>query len=172
MGVIVSSAVLPAALTLLWDKQNWAAATFSPPLGLTCALIGWLVMAKTEYGTLSVDTTGSNNPMLVGNVVALLAPMVFIPILTFVFKPQNYNWESMKLIKKGDDHDLAAAAHLDLEMIPGGHNETAAEEEVEQAQLQRAAKISRWLTVFLTFALLVLWPMPMYVLTNVISDQI
>jgi len=76
------------------------------------------------------------------------------------------------LIKKGDDHDLAAAAHLDLEMIPGGHNETAAEEEVEQAQLQRAAKISRWLTVFLTFALLVLWPMPMYVLTNVISDQI
>lgn len=161
MGVIVSAAVLPAALTLLWSKQNWAAATFTPPLGFACALIGWLVQAKIEYGILSVDSTGSNNPMLIGNVVALLAPMVFIPIFTYAFKPQNYNWESMKLIKRGDDHDLAAAAHLDLEMIPGGHMETAAEEESEQKQLQRAAKISRWLTVFLTLALLVLWPMPM-----------
>src|SRR6201999_4397195 len=46
--------------------------------------------------------------------------------------------------------------------IPGGHDESAAEEEAEQAQLMRAAKIARWLTVFLTIALLVLWPMPMY----------
>lgn len=163
MGVIVSAAVLPAALTLLWSKQNWAAATFTPPLGFACALIGWLVMAKKEYGTLTVDSTGSNNPMLVGNVVALLAPTVFIPILTYAFGPQNYNWQSMKAIKKGDDNDLVAAAHLDLEMIPGGHVESRAEEEAEQAQLQRAGKISRWLTVFLTLALLILWPMPMFV---------
>jgi hypothetical protein len=124
-------------------------------------MTGWLVQAKKEFGILTVDSTGSNYPMLVGNVVALLAPCIFIPILTYAFKPQNYDWESMKLIKKGDDHDLAAAAHIDLEMIPGGHEETSAEEEAEQAQLLRASKIARWLTVFLTIALLVLWPMPM-----------
>ena len=161
MGVIISSAVLPAALTLLWSQQNWAAATFSPCLGFICAMVGWLVQAKKEFGILSVDSTGSNYPMLVGNVVALLAPCVFIPILTFAFKPQNYDWESMRLIKKADDHDLAAAAHIDLEMIPGGHEESRAEEEAEQAQLLRASKIARWLTVFLTLALLVFWPMPM-----------
>jgi SSS family transporter len=161
MGVIISSAVLPAALTLLWSQQNWAAATLSPVLGFICAMVGWLVQAKKEFGILSVDSTGSNYPMLVGNVVALLAPCIFIPILTYVFKPQNYDWESMKLIKKADDHDLAEAAHIDLEMIPGGHEESRAEEEAEQAQLLRASKIARWLTVFLTLALLVFWPMPM-----------
>ncbi|EME83280.1 uncharacterized protein MYCFIDRAFT_215251 [Pseudocercospora fijiensis CIRAD86] len=36
------------------------------------------------------------------------------------------------------------------------------EDAKEQAQLQRSAKIARYMTVFMTLALLVLWPMPMY----------
>ena len=59
MGVIISGAVLPASLTLLWSRQSWAAATFSPPLALVCSLVAWLVTAKSEGGTLSVDTTGA-----------------------------------------------------------------------------------------------------------------
>lgn len=45
--------------------------------------------------------------MLVGNVVALLSPLIFIPILTYMapFKPQRYDWVSMALISKGDDAD-------------------------------------------------------------------
>jgi Na+/proline symporter len=162
MGVIISSAVLPAALTLLWTKQNWWAATFTPVLGLAVSLIAWLVTAKKEGGTLSVATTGANNPMLAGNVAALLSPCVFIPVLTYALGADNYNWETMKAIKRADDQDLADAAHLDLEMVPGGEEESNAEEEAEQAQLMRAAKIARWLTLILTVALLVLWPMPMY----------
>lgn len=81
MGVVISSAVLPATLTLLWSKQNMIgrsfpvkkmvyslrfnvsfsceAATLSPILGLTCSLIAWLVTAKKQYGNLSVASTGS-----------------------------------------------------------------------------------------------------------------
>ena len=61
MGVIISSAVLPATLTLMWSKQNLAAVTLSPILGLACSLIGWLVMAKKQYGNLSVASTGSKS---------------------------------------------------------------------------------------------------------------
>jgi hypothetical protein len=100
--------------------------------------------------------------MLAGNVAALLSPCVFIPVLTYALGADNYNWETMKAIKRADDQDLADAAHLDLEMVPGGEEESNAEEEAEQAQLMRAAKIARWLTLILTVALLVLWPMPMY----------
>ena len=39
-GVIISSAVLPAVLTLLWNKQNIYAVCLSPILGLACSLIG------------------------------------------------------------------------------------------------------------------------------------
>lgn len=162
MGVIISSAVLPAALTLLWSGQNWWAATLTPPLGLAVALIAWLVTAKKQSGTLNVASTGANNPMLAGNVAALLAPCIFIPVLTYSLGKDNYDWMSMKEIKKADDHELSEAAHIDLEKVPGGHEETAAEAEAEQVMFVRAAKIARWLTVFLTVALLVLWPVSSY----------
>lgn len=162
MGVIISGAVLPSTLTLLWSRQSWAAATFSPPLALCCSVVGWLVQAKSQYGELSVTTTGSNYPMLVGNVVSLLAPAIFIPILSLVFRSPVYDWVSMAQIRKGDDSDLAAAAHVDLEMVPGEQQKRQEDEAEEQSKLQRASKIARWLTVFMTLSFLVLWPMPMY----------
>jgi len=68
----------------------------------------------------------------------------------------------MKNIRKGDDSELAAAAHMDLELVPGQSRQSDHEEREEQHHLAKAAKIARSLTVFLTLALLILWPMPMY----------
>ena len=163
MGVIISSAVLPATLALMWSGQNNIAMVASPILGLACSLIGWLVTAKTQYGTLSVATTGANNPMLVGNVVALLSPMIFIPLFTYAFGPQHYDWKSMLLIRLGDDSDIANSEHIDLELVPGRAIGLTDEEiEREQAQLKRSGKIAQSLTVIMTLILLVLWPMPMF----------
>ena len=102
--------------------------------------------------------------MLAGNVVSLLAPCIFIPIFSFLpgLRSPKYDWLSMKLIRKGDDSDLAAAAHLDLELVPGETSQSEHEALAEQHQLQRAAKIARYMTLFLTLALLILWPFPMY----------
>jgi len=102
--------------------------------------------------------------MLAGNVVALLAPAIFTPILSFMpgLKGDKYDWVSMKLIRKGDDSDMAAAAHMDPELVPGESRQSDHEEREEQHKLQRAAKIARSLTIFFTLALLILWPMPMY----------
>ncbi|KAI9782395.1 MAG: hypothetical protein M1835_004049 [Candelina submexicana] len=162
MGVIVSSAVLPASLTLMWKRQNWLAATISPPLGLATALIAWLVTAKKQFGTLGVASTGSNYPMLAGNVAALLSPMVYIPILTFAFGSENYDYASMRAIRRGDDNDLAAENHVDLELVPGANGNTAAEDEHEQARLTRALRLAKIITASMTLILLILWPMPLY----------
>lgn len=163
MGVIISSAVLPAALTLLWSKQSWLACTLTPPLGLACSLAAWLIQAKVQYGNLSVESTGSNYPMLAGNVVALLSPLVFIPILTYVLsKPQNYDWISMRNIRKGDDHDVASAQHVALESIPGESEQTEQASRIGQMKLYRNGRIARYLTLFLSVSLLLLWPIPMY----------
>lgn len=162
MGVIISSAVLPAVLTLLWNKQNVFAVALSPILGLFCSLVAWLVTAKKEFGNLSVASTGSNNPMLAGNVVALLSPLVFVPVLTYAFGPQNYDYKSMAAIRLGNDEDIAAAANTDLELIPGVNGMSAAESEAEQKNLTRASLIAKSLTGFMTIALLILWPMPLY----------
>ena len=100
--------------------------------------------------------------MLAGNVAALCSPLIFIPILTFAFGRQNYDWVSMKAIRRGDDHDLALAANIDLELVPGERSNSVIAEEEEQTKLLKASKIARYMTVFMTLALLILWPMPMY----------
>ena len=83
--------------------------------------------------------------MLAGNVVALLSPCVFVPLLTFGAGADDYDYASMRAIRRGDDGgDGAAAAHADA------------------AQLDRAAFVARLVTAIMTLALLVLWPMPMY----------
>ena len=56
--------------------------------------------------------------MLAGNVVSLLAPIVYVPVLSLIFRTPKYDWLSRKLIRKGDDSDLAAAAHMDFELVP------------------------------------------------------
>lgn len=162
MGVIISSAVLPAALVLIWSGLNKWAAALSPILGLCVALVAWLVTAKKECGEMSVACTGSNMPMLAGNVAALLSPVVFIPALTLIFGKERYDWKSMMDIKRGDDHDVADAEGVDLEEVPGAREETEREMEEEQMKLRRASKISKSMTAVLTLALLILWPMPLY----------
>ena len=103
-----------------------------------------------------------SNPMLAGNVVALLSPLIFIPVLTYTFGPQNYDYKSMALIRLGDDSDLAALNNTNLEDIPGAVGISPEENAKEQAQLARASVIAKSLTAIMTLALLVLWPMPMY----------
>ncbi|KAK6437048.1 urea active transporter [Oleoguttula sp. CCFEE 5521] len=171
MGVIISGAVIPSSLTLTWAGQSWAAATFTPPLALVCSLIAWLVTAKKQGGSLSVLSTGANYPMLAGNVVALLSPIIFVPILTFALRTPKYDWLSMKAIRKGDDSDIAAGADVDLELVPGASAHSEEDDRIEQHKLQRAAKIARSLTIFLTLALLILWPMPMYGTAYVFSKK-
>jgi hypothetical protein len=171
MGCIISSAVLPATLTLMWKDMNWIAAACSPILGLIVALVAWLVTAKQTCGALDVTCTGSNYPMLAGNVAALLSTCIFVPVLTYTFGKQNYDWVSMQEIRKGDDHDLAAKAGLDLEQLPGERRPSVIEAEAENKKLNKAFKIASSLTVFMTLALLILWPMPMYGSSYIFSKK-
>ncbi|ERS96885.1 urea active transporter [Sporothrix schenckii 1099-18] len=167
MGVIVSSAVLPVTLTLTWSGQNKWAASLTPVLGLALALVAWLVTAKKQCGVLDVDCTGSNEPMLAGNVVALLSPLVLIPVFTLIFGLDKYDWKSMMDIRQGDDADVdGVVVDADLEdSVPAPRVATAIsgpEFEEEQKKLTRAGRISKVSTVFLAVSFLVLWPMPMY----------
>lgn len=73
----------------------------------------------------------------------------------------------MRDIRRGDDTEIlrrssVASGIVDPERVPGSQHRTQADEDAEIAQLNKAAKIARSLTVFMTVALLVLWPMPMY----------
>ena len=164
---------------------RWAA-TLSPVLGICCSITTWLVTtSKLNNGVISVATSGANNPMLAGNVVALLSPVIFIPVFTLIFgvgksashtttppvinhranltEIDNYDWQSMKLIRLVDDSDVTAAAHMDIEAVHGRHAPLTAEQEAaEQVKLLRASAIAKYTTAAMTLILLILWPMPLY----------
>jgi len=162
MGVIISSAVLPITLTLMWKRMNWYAAVFSPILGFAVSVGSWLGTAKHDFGELTVASTGANNPMLVGNVVALLSPIFFVGVLTII-KPDNYDFESMKAIELDNDDDQLPPGDTEMQLTATPVHRLTREELLAEAEhLSRASLIAKSLAAFLTIALLVLWPMPMY----------
>ncbi|KAF3987481.1 hypothetical protein FT663_04435 [Candidozyma haemuli var. vulneris] len=181
MGIIIGGAVLPSTLTLFSKRQNWAAATFTPPIATSLAIMSWLVCTKSKYGKIDRYTTFEDDPMLTGNVVALLSPLIIIPTLTLIFKPQNFDWNLLKLISRVDETDELIEAegptHADAESMsddvhPVKSQITIAAHEIalmkaddyaeESKRLNKAFKKAACICVFLALSLIILWPMPMY----------
>lgn len=177
MGVIIGGGVLPSALTLFSKRQNWAAATFTPPIATGLAIMAWLIVSKTKFGEITIDTTFEDDSMLTGNIVALLAPFIIIPVLTYVFKPQNFDWNILKSITRVDEEEElleAEGSALDdpEKLLPVKSNIVLAAQEIidkegldplaEAARLNKSFKIALAICCTLAICLLVLWPMPMY----------
>ena len=102
--------------------------------------------------------------MLAGNVAALLSPFLFVPILTYAFGPENYDYESMKSICLGDDSIPSRHGDPELVNAPAATNPSpmAFVDQADQVKLLRASRIAKITTVIMTLILLVLWPMPLY----------
>ena len=119
--------------------------------------------------------------MLAGNVAALCSPLIFIPVLTFAFGRQNYDWVSMWNIRKVDDSAIVRRSSVDPERRASSvaiHHRAAikaaaanAESDAEQAKLKKSALIARSITVFMALALIILWPMPMYGTAYIFSEK-
>lgn len=103
--------------------------------------------------------------MLAGNVVALLSPLIYIPILTYIFGPQSYDYKSMAQIRLANDLDLVTDPELlpsppPSSLLPSSNSSHPFTH--DQAKLTRASTIAKALTASMTLALLILWPMPLY----------
>jgi len=113
--------------------------------------------------------------MLAGNVAALCSPLVFIPVFTFAFGKQNYDWVSMWNIRKVDDSAILRRASIDAErhhsVVSRKQVADAAESDAEQVKLKKSAVIARSLTAFMALALIILWPMPMYGTGYIFSEK-
>ncbi|KAJ1628064.1 hypothetical protein T492DRAFT_595123 [Pavlovales sp. CCMP2436] len=141
MGIVIGSGVIPVALCLGWRKTNGTAATFSVVTGSILALITWLVTCSSlNNGNISVNTLGQNEPMLAGNVVALLSSGVITVVWSLIF-PENYDFESMKRIPTVEQID---------EYV---HDEDETPEKLMEAK----AWITSWGWV-VSIIIMILWP--------------
>ena len=151
MGIVISGAVVPGALTLLWNRQSKMAVCISPPLSFLCSMIAWLVTTKVQFGSVTIETSGSDSSVLVGNMVSLFCPLLLVPIISMI-KPDSapYDFASMRAIERVSDGP---------KNIP---EKTVEETEREIILLTRNLRFARITAVTLTTCLAIIWPWPMY----------
>ena len=153
MGVLISSAVIPITLTLLWSKQNRLAATIAPIFGFVCSMTAWLTTTYGLYGEITVYTSNQNYPMLAGNLVALFSPLFVTLPLSFMW-PENYTFEGTRQIEQIQEDQVISP--------PEEQQQKVKDEEAEQLQMKKSSKFAKIASVSLTLALFILWPLPMF----------
>ncbi|ORZ00361.1 Sodium:solute symporter family-domain-containing protein [Syncephalastrum racemosum] len=155
MGVVISSAVIPITLTLLWSKQNKVAATIAPIFGFVAAMITWLVTTFGLYGEITVETSNQNLPMMAGNLVALFSPLL-VTIPLSLWRPDNFTFDATRNIQQvADETPESDIQHQQRQ-------EQKAQDEEEERQMAKSSRFAKTASMLLALSLFILWPMPMF----------
>jgi SSS family transporter len=157
LGIFVDSAIIPMACTVMWKKQSWIACVFAPLISSAAGIIAWLLTTHSRYGEVTLATTSELIPLAAGNMMSLLGPAVIVPVISFIF-PDNYDWARLKEIKaKTEDSTVTSTLteeqHVVAQEVHG---------DLEDARLIKARQRAIIASVVMTFAYLLLWPIPMY----------
>jgi hypothetical protein len=143
MGIIIGSAVVPLWNMMTWKKASGPGAVIAAWSGLALALTGWLVAAKVQSGTISVEALGTNQVMLSGNLIAIFSSGIIHYLYSTFVDPQDYDFAEL------DTH---------ITLVEEDYRGLT-EEEKDPVLLRRA---ERWITrrgYALTLFLIFLWPL-------------
>lgn len=97
MGLVIGGAVMPAAFTITWKGQTKAGAISGCLAGLAVGVISWLAQAKTYYGELTIESTGSPYPTMAGNMSSFLTGLIVSVAVSWV-KPDDFDWSITRAI--------------------------------------------------------------------------
>ena len=147
MGILIGSAVIPIALTILWKRTNRVAATLGAIIGLIVAVSTWVSVAASlpEFGgDISLASLGHNYSMLFGNIAGILTGGAITLIGSLAAKT-NFDWDELK--KK-------------ITLVDASEAEIAEASENEET-LKKAFKFSLSGGGIMTLVLIIAWPMPL-----------
>ena len=157
MGILIGSAVIPIALTILWKRTNRVAATVGAIIGLIVAVTTWVSVAASlpEYGgEVTLASLGHNYSMLFGNIAGILTGGA-VAIFGSLASKTSFDWNDLR--EKITLVELSAAA--------------SAQVTENEETLKRAFKFSLKGGGLMTLVLIIAWPMPL-IASNYVFDQI
>ncbi|KAF2734689.1 hypothetical protein EJ04DRAFT_436717 [Polyplosphaeria fusca] len=162
LGVLTCPGIFPTAFTILWRKQNKAAAIVSPLLGLATGVAAWLGSAYALEGTISVAATGAIVPCVWGTVISAVSPLVYSPIIT-LFKPDNFDWEDFRKERLAFEVSDTSSipTHRSSNTVPV-NIEIQTQTPEQQRHLKRWGRIATYWALATFLGHWVLWPLPMY----------
>lgn len=143
MGIVIGSAVIPLWNLMTWDQASGKGAVYAAWGGFVLAVTGWLIAAGAQGGSISIDTLGTNEVMLSGNLIAICSSGIIHYVYSKFIDPQNFDFTTLDAKIKLVEKDTSGLS----------------EEDKDPEMLDAAYK---WITVrgyALTFVLVVVWPL-------------
>lgn len=154
MGILISSAVVPIALSILSNRTNKIAITLGAILGLVCGISIWLYSANVLHGEISVYSTGQSIPLLLGNITSLSVSAI-ISLIYSILRPEGFDFSVLRRRIKMVDDKIRSLL-----------------EDKDEALLEKARRFTYRYAVALTLALVVAWPLPLYFSNYIFSEAI
>lgn len=152
MGIIIGSSVIPISIALVWKKTNKNAIIAGALTGLSLGICTWMVTAYTIYGEISIHSTGEYMPLLIGNITSIMSGGI-ISITISILKPENFNFNKIKQKIFVTDEKIR----------------NIIEQDSNEQFLKNTARFTYKYALFLTFILVIIWPLPLYVSGYVFS---
>lgn len=143
MGVVIGSAVFPLWNMMTWTMASGTGAIIAAWSGLALALTGWLIAAKVQSGEVTIDSLGTNEVMLSGNLIAIFSSGIIHYVYSKFIDPQDYDFA-----------DLDTHIRLVEEDTRG-----LTDDEKDPVLLRRAERWIRRRGYVLTIMLIVVWPL-------------
>merc|ERR1711935_847003 len=143
LGVVIGSAVVPLWNLMTWDKASGTGAVIAAWGGLVLALIGWLVGAQVQSGTVTVASLGTNEVMLSGNLIAILSSGLIHYVYSKFIDPQDFDFSTLDgniTLVEEDKRGLTS-------------------DEQDTVMLRRAERWIKRRGYVLTLVLIVIWPL-------------
>ena len=146
MGILIGSAVVPIALTILWSKTNKVAATGGAVIGLLCSTTVWVIVASgaggfvASGGVIDLASLGNNYAMLFANITAIISGGV-IAIVGSLAAGKTFDWNDLK---------------TKITLV-----EITTQEAEDEETLKKAFKFSVRGGGTMALVLIIVWPMPL-----------
>ena len=153
MGILIGSAVIPIALTIIWNRTTRAGAVAGALIGVCLSLTTWTSVAASEAdGVIDIASLGGAFPMLYGNVVAILSSGLICIVISLA-QNKKFDWKDL------DKHMSLVTDDMEQHEITATE---VAKREQDEEQLKKAFKFSVRGGGLLTLIVIIFWPMPLY----------
>lgn len=154
MGVLIGPAVVPISFSILWRKTNRYAATGGAVAGLAAGVTGWLVAAALMFGEVTISTTGSTMPLLIGNVASIVTSLA-ITLGGSLLAPEHFDFRTFR--------QKFLLADEQVRSVP--------DRETGERIMRKASFLSKRVGFGLASLIVVLWPAPLYLTGYVFTEE-
>ncbi|KAH7918066.1 hypothetical protein BV22DRAFT_1115482 [Leucogyrophana mollusca] len=184
IGTVTTGAVGPVVLTVLWRKQTKVAAISGALGGLSVGVICWLVVAKTYFGALTVETTGESYSMLAGNLGSFCSGPIISIIVTLIKPDNEFDWsqtrninprgrvlamQSVSVPQSSGGQSIAADSDSDgnekaQESITVEGDRSGGDYDLPEdyAVLEKSLKVAVYAAIIMSLVIIVLIPIPIF----------